>query len=173
MPINDYLKQKDKKQKGGFNDKLARFWNKYGDAIANIPFIPGTGILDWFVTRKVLGHPSREDTDKILKEHKAILIKNLNASLKKGIPDLKYKTAVDNVNKAIEINKNAPEGRLMQIRPFESKFNKPSIRSFNTFDKRKTKQAFRLLSRLELERQRFKPEAGKPVRKLNLIRKAA
>ncbi len=173
MSINDYLKQKDK-QKVSFNDKLARFWNTYGDAIANIPFIPGTGILDWFVTRKILGHPSRADTDKILREHKAILIKNLNESFKKGIPNLKYKTAVDNVNKAIEINKNAPEGRLMRIRPLESKFNnKPSIRSFNTFDKRRANQAFRLFSRLEHERQRFKLEAGKPVRKLNLIRKAA
>ncbi|MCL5011493.1 MAG: hypothetical protein M1594_01195 [Candidatus Marsarchaeota archaeon] len=172
MPIDDYLKQKGK-QKGGFNDKLARFWNKYGDAIANIPFIPGTGILDWFVTRKVLGHPSREDTDKILKAHKSILIKNLNDSLKKGLPELKYKTAITNVNKAIEINRNAPEGRLMQIRPFESKFKMPSVHSLNRFDERKTKQAFRALSRLEHERKKFQPKVGKPVQRVNLIKKAA
>jgi hypothetical protein len=151
MPIADYLLKRNIKKEEHFNQKLARFWNKYGDVISNLPFIPGTGVLDWVITRKFLGHPSRENTDKILKAHKMMLVNSFNKSIEKGVPDKSYKNAIDNVNRAIKLNKNAPEGRLMQIRPLESNF-KPSIYSFQSFDRQKAKHAFKVLAKLERER---------------------
>ena len=156
MPIADYLlkikAKREAKREESFNKKLASFWNKYGDVISNLPFIPGTGILDWFVTRKVLGYPSREGVDKILQTHKKILIKRFNESVEKGVPNLYYKKAIDNVNKAIEVNKNAPNARLASTRLL--KFKNVGAPSFNSFNKSEARKALRVLYKLERERTR-------------------
>jgi hypothetical protein len=154
MPIADYSLKSKAKREESFNKKLASFWNKYGDVISKLPFIPGTGILDWFVTRKVLGYPSREGVDKILQTHKKILIKRFNESVEKGVPNLYYKKAIDNVNKVIEVNKNAPNARLASIRLLESKFKNVGAPSFNSFNKSEARKALRVLYKLERERTR-------------------
>lgn len=173
MPVKNYVKERGDSR---FKQRVAKFWNKYGDVIANIPLVPGTGIVDWFVTRKVLGQPSREETQKILDAHKKMLIKAVKASTNGSAKAEMYESAIKQVDRASEVNRNAPTARLMQIRPLEPNFTGKGIKSFKSWDKTeraKVKHVFNTLSKLEYERRkaerlkvnsprRFQPELRKP-----------
>lgn len=127
-------------------DRIAGFWNKYGDWLVASP-IPFSSSFDILVKRFVLKQPGRVETDKILKEHKRLLLKRFEKAREEGLPGVQYQSAIRKVDSVINGLHSRPQSSPSSI-TYLSNYKRNKMQ-FN--------KMINVLGRIERERNKEKP----------------